>query len=102
MGYVVAAPTAPLGGHGFEGTTALLADRSNHPDDVRFVLDELAHELPLALRRITDLDRVAIIGKSLGAATAMHVAFDPAQADDRIRAVVPIAEPPSGEGSEWV
>jgi dienelactone hydrolase len=101
-GYVVAAPTVPLGGHGSEGITALLADRSNHPDDVRFVLDELAHELPRALRRITDLDRVAIIGKSLGAATAMQVAFDPSHADDRIRAVVPIAEPPSGEGSAFV
>ena len=101
-GYVVAAPTAPLGGHGVLGGEALASDRSNHPDDVRFVLDELAHELPRALRRITDLDRVAIIGKSLGAATAMQVAFDPSHADDRIRAVVPIAEPPAVEGSEWV
>jgi dienelactone hydrolase len=105
-GYVVAAPTAPLGGHGPLGGDALFADRSNHPDDVRFVLDGLAHELPRALRRITDLDRVAIIGKSLGAETAMQVAFDPSHADDRILAVVPIAEPPteppSGGGSAWV
>jgi pimeloyl-ACP methyl ester carboxylesterase len=84
------------------GGEALAADRSNHPDDVRFVLDELGHELSPALRRITDLDHVAIIGKSLGAATAMQVAFDPTHADDRIRAVVPIAEPPSGDGSQWV
>jgi dienelactone hydrolase len=101
-GYVVAAPTMPLGGHGVLGGQALAADQSNHPDDVRFVLDELGNELPRALRRSTDLDRVAIIGKSLGAATAMNVAFDPSRADERIRAVVPIAEPTSGEAGVWV
>ena len=105
-GYVVAAPTMPLGGHGVQGVEALVADRSNHPDDVRFVLSELAHELPRALRRITNLDRVAIVGKSLGAATAIEVAFDPAHTDDRIRAAVLIAEPGSSDrtpdGVEWI
>jgi dienelactone hydrolase len=98
-GYVVAAPTAPLGGHGVEGSNALIADRSNHPDDVRFVLEKLAAKLPSTVRRIANFDRVALIGKSLGAATAMEVAFDPSGADERIRAVVAIAEPLAG--SPW-
>ena len=91
-GYVVLAPTAPLGGLGLEQSgAARAADVANHPEDVRFALAELPDAIDPAIRAIADFDRVAIVGKSLGATTALAVAFDPCCKNDAIRGVVPMA-----------
>ncbi len=91
-GYVVVAPTAPLGGLGVQQSgAARVADVSNHPDDVRFALAELPDAIDPAIRAIADFDRVAIVGKSLGATTALAVAFDPCCTSGSIRGVVPMA-----------
>jgi alpha-beta hydrolase superfamily lysophospholipase len=89
-GYVVVAPTAPLGGLEQSGA-ARVADVSNHPADVRFALAELPDALDPAVRAIADFDRVAIVGKSLGATTALAVAFDPCCTSTAIQGVVAMA-----------
>ena len=95
-GYVVVAPTAPLGGLGLEQSPAARnLDMANHPDDVRFVLRELPGALRRAIRTRADFDRVAVTGKSLGANTALAVTFDPCCRSDAIRGVVPMAGPQS-------
>jgi dienelactone hydrolase len=95
-GYVVVAPTAPLGGLGLEQSGAARnVDAANHPDDVRFVLAELPRALRRAIRTRANFDRVAVTGKSLGANTALGVTFDPCCRNDSIRAVVAMAGPQS-------
>jgi fermentation-respiration switch protein FrsA (DUF1100 family) len=95
-GYVVVAPTAPLGGLGLDQSgDARIADAANHPADVRFVLAELPGELRRAIRTRANFDRVAVTGKSLGATTALAVTFDPCCRDDAIRGVVAMAGPQS-------
>ena len=58
---------------------------------MRFALAELPDAIDPAIRAIADFDRVAIVGKSLGATTALAVAFDPCCTNDAIRSVVPMA-----------
>jgi dienelactone hydrolase len=103
-GYVVFAPTAPLGGMGLEQSGAARnVDAANHPDDVRFVLSKLPGELRRAIRARANFDRVAVTGKSLGAMTALAVAFDPCCRNDAVRGVVAMAGPQSslvGSGTE--
>jgi alpha-beta hydrolase superfamily lysophospholipase len=95
-GFVVVAPTAPLGGLGLEQSgAARQVDAANHPGDVRFVLAELPGALRRAIRARADFDRVAVTGKSLGASTALAVAFDPCCRNDAIRGVVAMAGPQS-------
>jgi dienelactone hydrolase len=102
-GYVVVAPTAPLGGLGIQQSgNARRVDRANHPDDVRFVLSELPGALRRAIRARADFDRVAVTGYSLGAGTALEVAFDPCCRNDAIRGVVAMANaqfPPVASGA---
>jgi dienelactone hydrolase len=95
-GYVTVAPTAPFGGLGLQQSGAARnADIPNHPADVRFVLDELSDALNPAVARIANFNRVVVMGKSLGATTALTVAFDPCCTTSTIRAAVPIAGPES-------
>jgi S-formylglutathione hydrolase FrmB len=70
-------------------------DAANHPDHVCFVLSELPGKLRRAIRTRADFDRVAVTGKSLGAGTAVAVAFDPCCRNDAIRGVVAMAGPGS-------
>lgn len=91
-GYVVVAPTAPLGGLGLqERAVARITDAANHPADVRFALAELPDAMDPAIRAVANLNRVAIVGKSLGASTALEVTFDPCCTNDAIRGVVAMA-----------
>jgi dienelactone hydrolase len=95
-GYVVVAPTEPLGGLGIQQSgAARFADAANHPDDVRFVLSELPGALRRAIRARADFDRVAVTGYSFGAGTAFAVALDPCCRNDAIRGVVAMAGQPS-------
>jgi dienelactone hydrolase len=100
-GYVVVAPTAPLGGLGIEQSgQARRVDLANHPDDVRFVLSELPGALSRAIRARADFDRVAVTGYSLGAWTAFAVAFDPCCRNDAIRGVVAMANGQVASGAD--
>ena len=91
-GYVVVAPTAPLAGFGLQQSgAARAADVSNHPEDVRFTLAELPDAVNPAILAVANFDRIAIVGKSLGATTALAVAFDPCCTNDAIRGVVSMA-----------
>jgi dienelactone hydrolase len=95
-GYVVVAPTAPLGGLGIQQSgAARSADAANHADDARFVLSELPGALRRPIRARADFDRVAVTGYSMGAVTAFAVAFDPCCRNDAIRGVVAMAGPQS-------
>jgi dienelactone hydrolase len=100
-GYVVVAPTAPLGGLGIQQSgEARRVDLANHPDDVRFVLSELPGALRRAIRARADFDRVAVTGYSLGAGTAFAVAFDPCCRNDAIRGVVAMANEQVASGAD--
>jgi alpha-beta hydrolase superfamily lysophospholipase len=91
-GYVVVAPTAPLAGVGLaERGAARIADAANHPADVRFALAELPDAIDPRIRAIANFDRVVIVGKSLGASTALAVALDPCCTTEEIRGVVAMA-----------
>ena len=84
-GYAVAAPTFPNG--------------SANPGDVRFVLDEILRlngEKRSKLYRLFDTQHIALVGKSLGAITALQVGYDPAQRDPRFVAVVSMTGTASG------
>lgn len=89
-GYIVAAPTFPLSSENAPGGTSA-ADLSNQPADLSFVLDEvlrLNDEKGSKLFGLVDPDRIAIVGKSLGAITVLSLIFVPANHDDRFTAVI--------------
>lgn len=86
-GYVVALPTFPLSQEGIGAD-----DLAAQPGDVSFVIDELTAldgDDPLAER--VDVDRVAVGGHSLGAATVFGVAYNSCCLDERIDATIPVA-----------
>lgn len=87
-GYVVALPTFPLSRDGI----AVADDLAHQPADVSFVIDELATldgDDPLA--GLVDVERVAVGGHSLGAATVFGVAYNSCCIDERIAATIPVA-----------
>jgi dienelactone hydrolase len=89
-GYMVAAPTFPLSSEDAPGGTSA-SDLSNQPADLSFVLDQvlrLNEERGSDLFGLVDVDRVGVIGKSLGALTVMDLIYNPAFHDDRFTAVV--------------
>jgi predicted dienelactone hydrolase len=82
-GYAVAAPTFPNTNEASSGRD--FDDVQNQPADLRFVLDSLLEDSRF------DSTRVAAAGFSLGAVTALAVAFESSQRDPRIAAVVAIS-----------
>jgi dienelactone hydrolase len=87
-GYVVALPTFPLSRDGI----AVAEDLANQPGDVSFLIDELAAldgDDPLA--GLIDVERIAVGGHSLGAATVFGVAYNSCCTDERIAATIPVA-----------
>ena len=82
-GYAVAAPTFPNTNEASSGRE--MDDVQHQPADVRFVLDSV-----LADDRF-DPTRVTVAGFSLGAQTALGVAFETSQRDPRVAAVVAIS-----------
>lgn len=83
-GFVVAAPTFPLT-NDEAAAEPVFEDVANQPADVRFVLDEVARD-----GRI-DAERIGVAGFSLGAITALAVAFHTRHRDRRIRAVAALS-----------
>ncbi len=82
-GVAVAAPTFPYTNETSSGKE--FEDVANQPADVRFVLDRLLEDERF------DGERVAVAGVSLGAITALGVAFRRSKPDPRVRAVVAIS-----------
>jgi len=86
-GYVVALPTFPLSRAGIA-----VADLADQPGDISFVVDELAGlaaDDPLAGH--IDVERLAVGGHSLGAATTFGIAYNSCCLDGRIDAAIPVA-----------
>ena len=101
-GYVVALPTFPLSRTG----VAFADDYVNQPGDLSFVIDRLTGpdetgEVPAELSEgLVDVDRIALGGHSLGAATVFRAVYNACCVDDRVRATVTVAGGPMdvGEG----
>jgi len=95
-GYVVAAPSFPLtndrapGGH-----VTGLGDTTEQPADLSFVIDELlaasADPADALLAGRVDPERIAVLGHSLGAVTAIALSRVPGWRDRRVDAVVLVA-----------
>ncbi len=90
-GYIVAAPAFPLtndqapGGH-IPG----LADAVRQPGDLSFLIDSLgAIRAPLEAR--IDIERIGVVGHSLGGATVLALTRRPCCTDPRIRASAVVA-----------
>jgi dienelactone hydrolase len=98
-GIAVAAPAFPLTND--ESPLGLDSDDvANQPRDVAFVLDELLSDDVFGGR--FDRERVAVGGFSLGAMTALAIAFNAAHRDERVRAVASLAgRLRPGFGGSW-
>ena len=86
-GYVVVAPTFASN------------DLLGRAHDVRLLLDALTSSVddPLGLPpSMTDTQRIALVGHSLGGADVLHVAFHPCCKDQRITAAVTFEAPVGG------
>jgi predicted dienelactone hydrolase len=93
-GYVVAAANHPLT-HGAAPGGPNPTDVVNQPADLSFLIDS---ELSLTgddrpFNATVDLDRIGLMGYSLGGLTATMATFHPRLRDSRVRATVSIAGP---------
>ena len=89
-GYAVAAPVFPLSNKNAPGGSTI-ADFSNQPGDVRFVIDELLRRSATKkdkLNGLIDSTRIGLVGKSLGALTTLRAAFLVKDHESRENAVI--------------
>ena len=89
-GYVVAAPTFPLGNAQAPGGPNE-HDLPNQPRDMSFVITRLLAANTAArapLHQLIDRRRIAVAGQSDGGDTALAAAYDPRDRDPRISAAV--------------
>jgi alpha-beta hydrolase superfamily lysophospholipase len=89
-GYVVAAPTFPLGNARAPGGPDE-HDLPNQPRDMSFVITRLLAASAAAsapLSRLIEPHRIAVAGQSDGGDTALAAAYDPRDRDPRISAAV--------------
>lgn len=92
-GYVVAAPSFPLSTQGASGG-ATFTDYANQPGDVSFVISQmvsLAADPGSPFSHLIDPSRIAVVGHSLGAVTALGLGYNSCCRDPRVKAVVAIA-----------
>lgn len=90
-GYVVAAPKHPLSSSSLPDSGS---DVANQPGDVSFVISEMLRRTDdgsSPYRGLLDASRIGVAGHSLGAVTALGVAFNRCCVDARIRAGVVLA-----------
>jgi dienelactone hydrolase len=100
-GYAVAAPVFPLSNANAPGGSTI-ADFNAQPGDVRFVLTELLRQSAASTGRLAgklDPNRVALVGKSLGALTTLRAAFLVADHDTREKAVISLTGGGSGSST---
>lgn len=96
-GFVVAAPSFPLTDAAVAGAALDRGDLVNQPADVRFVVDRVladARRSGSPLVGLIDPTRLAVVGHSDGADTALAVGYRPGDADPRIGAVIAAAPDP--------
>jgi dienelactone hydrolase len=96
-GFVVAAPMFPLGDQAVAGTNLDEADLANQPADVRFVITQLlavTRSSGTPLSGLVDPARIAVVGHSDGAETALLVGYGANERDPRVEAVVADAANP--------
>ena len=98
-GYVVALPTFPLSRNG----VGAIDDYVNQPGDLSFVIDRLTApdetgEVPAELDGLVDVDRIALGGPSLGAATVFRAGYNECCVDDRVKVTVTVAGGPLDAG----
>ena len=100
-GYVAVLPTFPLSRAG----VGVTSDVAEQPGDISFVLDRLGDLDPAdPLAGHVDLERVAVGGHSLGAATALGIGYDAERTDPRVDATIPVSGGPlpfPGPGYDW-
>jgi fermentation-respiration switch protein FrsA (DUF1100 family) len=89
-GYVVAAPEFPLTKFDTPGGS-VIADYTNQPGDVSFVIDQMLRAPPSGLAGMVDAAHIGVSGLSLGAVTAMGAAFNTCCLDHRVKAAVVFA-----------
>jgi len=97
QGFVVVAPAFPLTDATVAGTALDRGDLANQPADVRFVIDQALAEARrggLPPEGLVDPTRIAVVGHSDGADTALAVGYRPGDVDPRIGAVVAAAPDP--------
>jgi len=91
-GYVVVAPTFPLSNGGAPGGGPTIADMTNQPGDLDFVMDRLADGAAgAALAAAIDAGTRGIAGLSLGGGTVLIGAFHPRWRIEDIGAAVALA-----------
>ena len=96
-GFVVAAPMFPLTDQAVAGGNLDEADIGNQPADVRFVITELlgaSQSAGTAVSGLVDPSRIAVVGHSDGAETALLVGYGASDRDPRVDAVVADAANP--------
>jgi dienelactone hydrolase len=96
-GFVVAAPMFPLADQAVAGPNLDEADIVNQPADVRFVITELlaaTRATGTPLSGLVDPARIAVVGHSDGAETALLVGYGANERDPRVDAVVADAANP--------
>jgi dienelactone hydrolase len=96
-GFVVAAPIFPLTDQAVAGANLDEADLSSQPADVRFVITQLLAATKSAgspLRGLIDPARIAVVGHSDGAETALLVGYGSSDRDPRVDAVIADAAKP--------
>ncbi|HEY1636435.1 MAG TPA: hypothetical protein VGF64_16875 [Acidimicrobiales bacterium] len=96
-GFVVAAPMFPLGDQTVAGTNLDEADIANQPADVRFVITQLlaaSSSSGSPLSGLVDPARIAVVGHSDGAETALLVGYGANERDPRVDVVVADAANP--------
>ena len=94
-GYIVVAVDFPLTKGDAEGGP-VLHDVVNQPADVSFVIDEMlrmAADTGSHLFNRVDIDRVGLVGSSLGGTTSMLAALHPRLSDSRVQVMVSLAGP---------
>jgi fermentation-respiration switch protein FrsA (DUF1100 family) len=88
-GYIVAAPTYPLGNNKTPGG-ATITDIDEQTRDVSFLLDQyvaMSAKSGNPLSGLVDPDRLGAFGHSMGAITSIGVGFNNCCADKRLKAV---------------
>ena len=96
-GFVVAAPMFPLTDQAVAGPNLDEADIGNQPADVRFVISQLlaaAQSGGTPLSGLIDPARIAVVGHSDGAETALLVGYGASDRDPRVDAVITDAANP--------
>jgi dienelactone hydrolase len=96
-GFVVAAPMFPLTDQSVAGPNLDEADIGNQPADVRFVISQLLAATQSAgtpLHGLIDAARIAVVGHSDGAETALLVGYGASDRDPRVDVVIADAANP--------